>query len=134
MSADNSLVRRRCTGILLCVLRPRAETTIASKSLVGVLAFLVSVECLLLPVNYGVLISTQQLPRVTELGGDGRLPEGSRIWLVWESKDALTYFVRDPSDQRMLITVPRKDTSIRIVAYDDVFCELFAANPAGCRP
>jgi len=31
----------------------------------------------------------------------------------------------------MLITVPRKDTSIRIVAYDDVFCELLPLTLLG---
>jgi len=70
---------------------------------------------------------------VTEVG-DAKLPTGSQIWLVWDSKDALTYFVRDPSDQRMLVTVPRKDAKITVVAYDDVFCELFAANHVLSRP
>lgn len=101
--------------------------------LAGVLAFLVAVEFLLLPVNYGVLIATQQLPRVAEMSGE-KLPEGTRIWLVSDTKDELTYFVRDPNDQRMLLTVPRKENKIKIVGYDDIFCELFGAKHAGPRP
>ena len=76
---------------------------------------------------------TQQLPRVAEVSGE-KLPDGTRIWLVWDSKDVLTYFSRDPGDQRMLISVPRKDSKVKIVGYDDIFCELFSANHAGPRP
>jgi len=80
-----------------------------------------------------VLITTQQLPRVAEMSGE-KLPEGTRIWLVSDTKDELTYFVRDPNDQRMLLTVPRKESKIKIVGYDDIFCELFSAQHAGPRP
>jgi len=110
-----------------------SEKGSASGFLVGLLAFLVTVEFLLLPVNYGVLITTQQLPRVAEMSGE-KLPEGTRIWLVSDTKDELTYFVRDPNDQRMLLTVPRKESKIKIVGYDDIFCELFSAQHAGPRP
>jgi hypothetical protein len=54
--------------------------------------------------------------------------------LVWDSKDAVTYFVRDSKDQRTLVTIPRKDVRVGIVAYDDIFCVLFGANHAGPRP
>jgi hypothetical protein len=120
-------------AILFYVLCRSTATTFVSKLLVGVLVFLVAVEFLLLPVNYGVLISTQQLPRVTDVG-EAKLPTGSQVWLVWDSKDALTYFVRDTNDQRSLVTVRRKDSKITIVAYDDVLCELFAANHVRSRP
>ena len=40
---------------------------------------------------------------------------------MWDSKDALTYFVRDSEDQRTLVTIPRKDVRVGIVAYDDYF-------------
>jgi hypothetical protein len=87
----------------------------------------------LLPVNYGVLISTQQLPRLTELGGEAT-PSGQLGWLLWDSKDAVTYFVRDANDQRMIVTVPRKDAKVRIIAYDDIFCVLFGGNHVESRP
>lgn len=102
--------------------------------LTGVLVFLVAVEFLLLPVNYGVLVSTQQLPRVADFPPDGTALVGQRAWLVWNSKDNLTYFLYGPQDHRMLVTVPRKDTPVRIAAYDDIYCVLFSADHSNSRP
>jgi len=117
------------TGALfLYVLHRGTATTAASRFWMGVLVFLLAVEFLLLPVNYGVLISTQQLPRVAELSANEKPPEGQLAWLLWDSKDAITYFVRDAQDQRMIVTVPKRDTKVRIVAYDDIFCVLFGGN------
>ena len=111
-------------AILLWVLQRRTTTTTASRFWLGILVFLFAVEFLLLPVNYGVLVSTQQLPRVADVGGEAT-PAGQVGWLLWDSKDAVTYFVRDANDQRMIVTLPRKDAKLRIVAYDDIFCVLF---------
>lgn len=121
-------------AILVYVLRRGSATSSASQLLVAILVFLVGVEFLLLPINYGVLISTQQLPRVAEMRKDDPPQQGVRIWLVWDSKDELTYFVQDHSDQRMLVTVSRKESKVRVFSYDDMFCELFSANHAGPRP
>jgi hypothetical protein len=118
-------------AILLYVRRRGTETTAASQFLMGMLVFLVAIEFLLLPINYGVLISTHQLPRVAEISGDQKVPEGQRAWLVWDSKDAVAYFVRDSDDERMLVTIPKKDARVRIVAYDDIFSVLFGANHTG---
>jgi hypothetical protein len=112
------------------VLRRGTATTAASQLFVGILVFLVGVEFLLLPVNYGVLISTQQLPRVAELSGDDKAAEGQRDWLLWEGKDAVIYLVRYSNDERMLVTIPRKDSKVRIVAYDRIFSILFGGNHA----
>ena len=119
--------------ILFLAVRNSGEKSSVSQFLVGLLAFLVVIEFLLLPVNYGVLIATQQLPRMAEISGE-KLPEGTRIWLVWDTKDELTYFVRDPSDQRMLLNLPRRESKLKIVGYDDIFCELFSAQHSGPRP
>ncbi len=121
-------------AILLYVLHRGTATTAASRFWMGVLVFLFAVEFLLLPVNYGVLISTQRLPRVAELIASERSPEGQLAWLVWDSKDAITYFVRDAHDQRMIVTVPRKDAKVRIIVYDDIFCVLFGGNNVQWRP
>lgn len=118
--------------ILIYVLRRGTATTPASRFWLAVLVFLFAVEFLLLPVNYGVLISTQQLPRVAELSGEAT-PAEQLGWLLWDSKDAVTYFVRDANDQRMIVTV-RKDAKLRIVAYDDIFCVLFGGNHVESRP
>jgi len=121
-------------GILLLIQRGGASITPLSRILTALLIFLFAVEFLLLPANYGVLVSTQELPRIVEGGGPENSPAGLTSWLVWESKDALIYFVRGPEDQRMLVTVPRKDTRISVVAYDNIFCVLFGANQAGSSP
>jgi hypothetical protein len=121
-------------AILLHILHRETATTSMSQFLVGVLVFLVAVEFLLLPVNYGVLISTQQLPRMAAIGGDEKTSGNQSEWLLWDTKDAVTYFVRDSKDQRMLVTIPRKDARIGVVAYDDIFCVLFAAKHTGPRP
>lgn len=122
------------SGAILFYAAARKESTSsASKFLLGVLGFLVAVEFLLLPVNYGVLISTQQLPRVAEMSGE-KVADGTRVWLVSDTKDELTYFVRDPNDGRMLLTVPRKESRIKIIGYDDIFCELFGAQHTSRRP
>jgi hypothetical protein len=121
-------------GIFWYVLRRGSATTGIAKVLLALLGFLVAVEFLLLPVNYGVLISTQLLPRVSELGGDERLLDGERGWLVWDSKDAFTYFIIGPGDKRTLLTTPRKEGKVKIVAYDDIYCVLFSADHTNSRP
>jgi hypothetical protein len=121
-------------ALLLYVLHRGTATTVASHFWMGVLVFLLAVEFLLLPVNYGVLISTQQLPRVAELSANEKPPEGQLAWLLWDSKDAITYFVRDAQDQRMIVTVPKKDARVRVVAYDDIFCVLFSGKHDDSRP
>jgi hypothetical protein len=112
-------------GIFLYVVRCGMAGTATTKLFVAVMGFLVTVEFLLLPVNYGVLISARQLPRVAELGGDEKLLDGEHAWIVWDSKDALIYFVIGSGDERTLITIPRKDTKIKITAYDDIYRVLF---------
>lgn len=121
-------------GIFWYVLRLETATTAIAKLFLGVLGFLVAVECLLLPINYGVLISTQQLPRVSELGGDVRLLDGEHGWMVWDSKDAFTYFILGSGDKRTLLTIPRKESKVKIIAYDDIYCVLFSADHTNSRP
>lgn len=119
--------------ILVYILHRGTASTAGSRFWLGVLVFLFALEFLLLPVNYGVLISTQQTPRVAGTS-DGPVAPGQTAWLLWDSKDAVIYFVRDTNDQRMIVTVPRKDATLRIVAYDDIFCILFGGNGTQFRP
>jgi hypothetical protein len=109
-------------------------TTSAARLLTAALIFLVAVEFLLLPVNYGVLISTQQLPQVAEIPAEAKSLDAQQAWLVWNSKETLTYFINGSSDRRMLLTVQRKDTPVRIVAYNDIYCVLFSADHSRSRP
>jgi hypothetical protein len=109
-------------------------TTSAARLLTAALIFLVAVEFLLLPVNYGVLISTQQLPQIAEIPAEAKSLDPQQAWLVWNSKETLTYFIYGSSDRRMLLTVQRKDAPVRIVAYDDIYCVLFSADHSRSRP
>jgi hypothetical protein len=87
----------------------------------GLLAFLVAVQVLLLPVNYGVLVMDKSLARVTSVGAE-RVKEGQQAWLVWEGKDGVTYFQRNTEGNiRSLITVPRADAKqTEITGYDPI--------------
>lgn len=115
-------------AILFFVQRQEGAHAGLSRALVWLLGFLFAVEILFLPVNYGVLISSQSLPRVAEIAADTAPSDGSMSWLLWDGKDTMTYLVRDPGDQRMLITIPARDARIRIMGYDNVICVLFCAS------
>jgi len=116
------------TGVLLqYALRAGSAATSLSKLLVGLLAFLFAVEFLLLPVNYGILIASQELPRVADMGASEKLSGGEQAWLLWESKEANVYFVREADDKREMITIPEKNAKIKIVGYDPIFQVLFGA-------
>jgi hypothetical protein len=116
------------TALLLLAMRSESVVSSHSRLLTDLLIFLVAVQFMLLPVNYGVLVSSQELPRVSDLAGGEVLPKGGQAWLVWESKDTLTYLVREDGDNRTLVTVPRKDARIKIVSYDAIFHVLFSGN------
>lgn len=117
------------TGATLLFLQRREEAhTGLGRALVWLLGFLFAVEILFLPVNYGVLISSQSLPRVAEISADTAPSDGSMSWLVWDGKDARTYLVRDSEDHRMLVTLPAKDGRIRIMGYDNILCVLFCGT------
>lgn len=94
-------------GLLLYAARVGTGATTSAKVLLNLLAFLVVVAFLLLPVNYGVLIASRDpLPRISELTKEQKLPEGTRTWLVWETKEEVKYFIRTGSDERALINAP----------------------------
>lgn len=96
---------------------------------VGVLVFLLCAEFLFLPINYGILIASQRLPRVLELSGEDRLSAGEQAWLVSETKDSAVYFVRGQNDERTLVTIPKKEFKAKIVSYDAIFQVLFGSEP-----
>jgi hypothetical protein len=97
------------------------------KLLRGLLTFLVAVQVLLLPVNYGVLVVDKSLARVTAIGAE-KLKQGQQAWLVWEGKDGVTYFQRSTQgNSRSLITVPRADVKeTEITGYDPIVPVLVA--------
>jgi hypothetical protein len=96
------------------------------------LAFLVAVQCLLLPVNYGILIADKTIPRVATLGGLEAIGVGREAWLVWEGKEGMTYLVRGKGggkEVRKLVTLLRSDVKkTEMTAYDPILRVLFAAG------
>jgi len=100
------------------------------------LGFLVAVQALLLPVNYGTLMVDKSLPRVAAIG-DKPLADGEEAWLAWEGKDGVTWLVRSrrgTTERRTLVTLPRGDAKrIEIIGYDPILPTLFA-TPREARP
>ena len=84
----------------------------------GLLAFLVVVQILLLPVNYGIIVMDRVLPRVAGVASEP-IGEGDAAWLVWEGKDGVTFLIRRKNQQRVLLTLARADVKrIEIVGFD----------------
>jgi hypothetical protein len=103
-----------------------------SRMLTVILTFLWAVEILLLPVNYGVLIASPQLPRVENSSLQAR-PPGERLWLVWDAKEARVYFALGADGRRAMISVPGNDARIEVTAFDPIFCILFGNDPKNHR-
>jgi hypothetical protein len=106
--------------VLLCALRVPAPPGALSTVLTGLLVFLVAVEFLLLPVNYGILIGSTWLPRVSQIENQVKLASGTSAWLVWDTKEALTYLVCE-NNTRTMLSIPKKESRIAIVGYDAIF-------------
>ncbi len=100
--------------------------------LVGLLAFLVAVQWLLVAVNYGYLVLDNSLPRVVTLDGKEPLAPNVAAWLVWEGKDGMTYLLRTADGahaRKSLVTIGRaKVEKIEIVAYDPILPALFGPS------
>lgn len=101
------------------------------------LVFLVVLQILLLPINYGYLVQDKSLPKVSSLDGPTPLVPGMEAWLVWEGKEGMTYLLRNTQQKptvKSLITLPRDQVKrVEIIAYDRIFPTLFASS-AGSIP
>ncbi len=93
----------------------KANRTVSRPSpfLNGALACLLLVQFLLLPVNFGVLIVDQEVPRVTTIDGKEPLDNNSvQAWRVWEDPASVTFFVRyvaaGHETRRALLTLDKK--------------------------
>jgi hypothetical protein len=83
----------------------------------ALLIFLVAVEFLLLPVNYGIIVSTRQLPRVSQFAP-------AEAWLVWEGKEKTTFLVLDRD--RKLVSIPNSEVKkLEITGVNQIFPRLF---------
>ena len=94
----------------------------------ALLAFLVLVQILLLPVNYGILIMDKSFARVASVANEP-LADGDAAWLVWEGKEGVTFLVRRGNQRRVLLTVPRADVKrMEIVGFDPIVPTLFGGG------
>ncbi len=111
---------------ILWMLRKAEELSGAAKIWKGLLVFLVGVQVLLLPINYGVLIVDKVVPRVATLGATP-LTGGDDAWLIWEGKEGVTFLVRSQKlKRRALVTLPRAEMKrIEILGFDNIVPTLF---------
>jgi hypothetical protein len=106
--------------VLVYALRVPAPAGGISALLTALMVFLVAVELLLLPVNYGILIGSASLPRVSQIENQAKLAPGSSAWLVWESKESLTYLVCE-NNSRTMISIPKKESRVPVVGWENIF-------------
>lgn len=107
-------------AVLARVLYTAAPVAGLAPALTSLAIFLVAVEFLLLPVNYGILIGSSSLPRVSQVENQTKPATGSSAWLVWETKDDLTYLVCE-NNTRTMVSIPKKENRVAIVGYDAIF-------------
>lgn len=127
------------TGGLFLLARGMEEgQTNLSRFMVGLLAFLFAVQLLMLPVNYGILITDKVMAKVASLDGQKDLEKRQEAWLVWEGKEGVTYLIRgsdEGKETRKLITLPRKDIKkVEIIAYDTILRVIFFGQEKGAMP
>lgn len=117
------------SGLILLALRRRPPTGDFLVFARYLLFFLVAVQVLLLPVNYGYLVQDKSLPKVASLNGSTPLGPEMEAWLVWEGREGMTYLVRNgqSNSATVLVTLPGDQVKrIEITGYDRIFPTLFA--------
>jgi hypothetical protein len=114
------------------VLKKRPNTTSSALFLTSLLGFLLFVQLLLLPVNYGILVVDKSMPRVTGLEAPGTLAANEQAWLVWEGSESKTFLLRKQQAGtyvKSLIALPHDAVkNLEITGYDRIFGALFAAT------
>jgi len=86
----------------------------------GLLTLLVAVEILLLPINYGIVVSTRELPKVSQFAP-------AEAWLVWEGKEKTTFLVLDK--ERKLVSISNSEVKkLEITGIDQIFRRIFPDN------
>ena len=105
------------TAVTAWLLYQYHQKTERKPVLEAIFIFVFAVEFLLLPVNYGVIVSTRFLPKVANFAP----AEG---WLVWEGKERTTFLVIDK--ERKLVSMPNSETKkLEITGSENIFQRLF---------
>jgi len=120
------------SSAIFYALRKQSNTTSSALLLTSLLGFLLFVQLLLIPVNYGILVVDKSMPRVTGLEAPGTLQANEQAWLVWEGNEGKTFLLRKQRAgkyDKSLITLPREDVKkLEITGYDRIFEVLFGAT------
>ncbi|MGR8981171.1 MAG: hypothetical protein ACU84H_13900 [Gammaproteobacteria bacterium] len=113
------------------VLRNQADTVSHWLFLITLLEFLLFVQLLLIPVNYGILVVDKSMPRVAGLDAMKAAQGNIQAWLVWEGGEGKTFLLRKQRAggyEKSLITLSRDDAGkLEITGYDRIFEILYGA-------
>ena len=94
----------------------------ASRGWAALLGLLVALQFSLLPINFGILISDKELPRVEA--------EAEKRWLVWEGEERITFLVQGSDGRRALVTEPKSEVKrIEVRAAEPILRILFPGKP-----
>jgi hypothetical protein len=119
------------SSAIFYALRNQSNTTSSALLLTLLLGFLLFVQLLLIPVNYGILVVDKSMPRVTGLEAPGSLQANEQAWLVWEGSEGKTFLLRKQRAgkyDKSMITLPRESVkNMEITGYDRIFEVLFGA-------
>lgn len=115
-------------GLLIMAYQKR-QPTARSQAIFALLVLVVMTQLLLLPVNYGYLLASRPLPKVSTLNGEKQLDSSEEAWRVWESESATTFFVLKKNGKeihRSLVTLQQKDIKkTEIIGYDRLLPIIF---------
>jgi len=107
------------------------ETSINSEFfwLKKLLSFLIVLQFLFLPINYGALIMDKTIPRVSKPSFlKDKKYKDTKVWLVWEGKSGMTYLL-DNKDKRTLLTLNKTDIKYsEILCYDNILKIILSKN------
>jgi hypothetical protein len=119
MSAASAVISYQLVGIitialvlpLLLISVSQGRATGFGRLLNIVFVVLVAWEAFLLPMNYGVFVSsTVSLPKVV----DGGFSPGEKVWLIWQDNSSIWFLTDDPNRAARNIVVVRKDEVKRL--------------------
>ena len=113
-----------CGGLLLAAANRKCDTT-WSRFHTALLTLLVGIQVLLLPVNYGILISGNTVPRVLISDSEQKGLQGcATTWRIWEGKEWIVLYCRSVGGEqpkwRMLVIGLDKESSTEILGFDPI--------------
>ena len=113
------------TGLVAAIWFVVRQHTASSRAWTLLLGLLIALQFLWLPINFGVLITDKELPRVSATT--------EQRWLVWEGKERVTFLVQRQGragTKRALVTELKSDVKkLEVAGYDPILRILFRGHP-----